>query len=753
MSELFSILRRPPTSAELNEFARRFSECCEDWNNYLGEPIFIHAEGGLEDAELLREELAAAGEADITGILEAYGLLPRELVFVCHPGTGQSHCAPIYTGIREVSLEGGGSVLAEAFHGTEAHLLDAEGSIILIAPGDAAPGLGLGETLLTDCNDDYDQLVKGRPYNPSHVEIMGYALADRMVDQSFDTDPGVVYILADGPYGSRRTLVQGTGSPFVLKGPMRLGMHHVGCRKPVEGRKRLIDLFSFHVGRKWEDMEDFTIQYNTFPFLRGRDDWMKASGGDTPEKMTERHLRNVESDDYVDQICQRWPNEFQFMPPAIRSDPRWVGRFSTSNPCNFLHADESLRYDKGFIIGLMKEEAGPGTAIYPYIPRRLRRDLDVLTVLHTAGALFHLPDPDEIGEAKRADIRRFVADHADRIDEILAIFPDAMKYSTPALLADKALVLQALGRDKRLVAHLPPHLLDDEEVILQANDRSNPSLRFASERLRRDPGFVRRMIEGNGDNIAFSEEWMKADRSFVLEAAHAGSSILKHVPERFKDDDEVMLRVIGDNPFSMRDASDRLRADKNFVLRAIDGGLYYDCVEGPLRSDRDIALRLAQRRPYDFDKFPEAFRDDWEIASAAVSAEGYGHYLKYCSERLRDDPELVLAALTHAPGSLQYAGERLRHDRDFLLRAVDLRPDCLEVILDMPYPDAALKQELTRTAAAKMDRSGGTTSDDDDFDKLLSRLFSQRRKASPDKPDGKAGGELGSHREDEDLPF
>jgi hypothetical protein len=756
MQDLFSIRRRPPTSDELNEFAKRFRDCCDDWSNYLGDPIYINAEGMEEDAESLREELSAAGEEDLVDILRTYGLLPGELVFVCHPGTGQSQCIPVYTGIREVSLEGGGSVLAEAYHGAEVHLLDAEGSLILMAPGNAAPGLGLGETLLTDCNDDYDQLVKGRPYNPSHVEIMGYALADRMVDKRFDTEPGVVYIVADGPYGSRRTIIQGTGSPHILKGPLRLGMHHVGCRKPVDGRKRLVDLFSFHVGRKWEDLEDFTIQYNTFPFLRGRDDWMKASGGDTPEKMTERHLRNFESEDYVDQVCQRWPNEFQFMPPAIRSDPRWVGRFSTSNPSNFLHADESLRNDRGFIIGLMKEEGGPGTAIYPYIPRRLRRDLDVLMVLHAAQDLFHLPEPGEVGGSKRYDIESFVAENAGRISEILEVFPNAMQYATPALLADKSLVLEALRKDCRLVAFLPSELLDDEEVILQANDLSNPSLRFASERLRRDPGFVRRMIDINGQNIAYADEWMQRDRSFVMEAAHAGSSILKHVPERFKDDEEVMLRVIGDNPFSMRDASDRLRADKDFVLRAIDGGLYYDCVEGPLRSDRDIVLHLAQRRPYDFDKFPEAFRDDREIALAAVSADGYGHYLKHCSERLRDDPEFVLAALTHAPGPLQYASERLRRDRDFLLQAVESRPDCLGGILDMPDVDAAFRDELTRVAAEEQARRGQPSPDSDDLPLILRGLFSKGRAGSPKKPDDKPGGGQqppGTSHEEDDLPF
>jgi hypothetical protein len=754
MQDLFTIRRRPPTEDECKEYARRFRYCCQDWSNYLGDPVFITAEGEEENAESLREELAAAAEEDLVDILRNHGAPPRELVFICHPGTGNSHCPPIYTGIREVSLEGRGSVMAEAFHGAEVHLLDAEGALILVAPGHDAPALGLGETLLIDCNDDYDQLVKGRPYHPSNVEILGYARADRMVDMHIHTESGVMYIIGDGPYGSRQTLIEGTGAPHVLKGPMRLGMHHVGCRKPVDGRMRLVDLFSFHVGRRWEDIEDFTIMYNTFPYLRGRDDWMKHSGGDTPDTIRARHLRY--SDDYLGKVCEHWPNEFPFMPAEVRANPEWVKRFGFANPVNFLHADESLRQDKDFVIGLIRQEGKSGASIYPYIPRHLRRDLDVLIALHAADGLFHLPDPEEVGENKRSDIQRFVSENAARISDILGIFPNAMPYATPELLADKPLVLHALAKDKRLVASLPPHLLDDEEVILQANDRYNPSLGFASERLRSDPHFVRRMIDVNGRNIAHAAEWMRRDRSFVLAAADAGSQILQHVQESFTDDEEVMLRVIADNPFSIRHASGRLRADKDFVLRAIDEGLYYECVEGSLRNDHDVILRLANRRPYDFDKFPDMFRDDREVALAAVSADGYGPYLRHCSERLKDDPDIVLAALTHAPHPLKFASARLLNDKAFLMRAIRARPDCLGVFLGMSDADALLKEELARELPGEHSGPDPSSPDDADVTQLLGRLFRKGRTSNPGKKDDTPGGAAdtsGKKTEDDELPF
>lgn len=693
-TELFAIHRRTPTKDDLKAYAIAFRERCPLWQNYLGEYVYMTAEGDEEDSELLTDELGKARSTGLVSILRRYGALPEELCFVTNPSTGSSQAAPIYTAIRQVSLEGRGSVLAEAFHGTEVHLLDAEGAIILVAPADYAPRLGLRETLRIDCNSDYDTQVKGRAYDESHVEIMGYALVDREVDHSFETMPGREYSIRRQISMEPGTAIRGNGKPHAVKGVMQPGRYHVS-RKELESSlgfgEEWTAVTGFHAGLPWKDMDDFTIQYNTFPFLDGRDDWLADPAGPSRQERIATHLENWRKDGYVEKVYLHQPFDFPFLPLQVRSDPEWVTRFCSRRAVNFLGASDSLRNDRDFVIRLINSAERRGADIYPYLPRSLRRDLDVLLAMHAAGRLFPLPDPDDISFLKYEDVRSFIAANLERIREVFEIFPNAMRYAPSGLLADKAMVLSALANDKGLVASLPTHLCDDEEVIMAACGEYDPSLRHASERLRKDPLFVRRMLEVCGRNIEFADDWMKRDRGFVLAAAHAGSRILEHVPAQFTDDEEVMLQVIGENGFSLRDASERLRTDKGFILKALDMGLYYSAIEGPLSGDRDVVLRAMQVHPHEFKEIPAVFRGDREIALAVLSRKGgYGRYIEYCSEALRDDPDIVISALFDTAGNLRYASERLKGDIDFLGRAVMMNPDCLDVIPEPLCSEPAL---------------------------------------------------------------
>jgi hypothetical protein len=693
---MFVIRRRTPTQDDLKAYAKAFRERCPHWQNYLGDYIYMTSEGDEEDSESLTEELGKARSTGLVSILRRHGALPEELCFVMHPSTGGCLSAPIYTAIRQVSLEGRGSVLAEAFHGAEVHLLDSEGAIILVAPGDYAPRLGLRETLFIDCNSHYDTQVKGRPYDESHVEIVGYALADREVEHSFMTLPGRDYsIRRQGSMGPD-TPVRGNGKPHAVRGVMQPGRYHVSL-KEIESSfdfgEEWTVVSGFHAGLRWKDMEDFTIQYNSFPFLDGRDDWFAEPEGPSRQERIATHLKNWRNEGYVEEVYRHKPLDFPFLPLQVRSDPEWVTRFCSRRAVNFLGASDSVRNDRDFAIQLISAGDRPGAAIYPYLPSNLRRDLDVLKAMHAAGRLFSLPDPDDVSFLKYEDIRSFVAANLDRIREVLDIFPNILRFAPTEVFADRHIVLAALANDKGLLASLPANLCDDEEVILAACGKYDPSLRHASERLRKDPLFVRRMLEICGRNIEYAEEWMKRDRSFVLAAAHAGSRILEHVPADFTDDEEVMLQVIGENGFSLKDASERLRTDKGFILKALDMGLYYTAIEGPLAGDRDVVLRAMQVHPHEFKEIPAVFRGDREIALAVLSRKGgYGRYIEYCSEALRDDPDIVISALLDTAGNLRYASERLKGDIDFLGHAVMINPDCLDVIPEPLCSDPALLQ-------------------------------------------------------------
>jgi hypothetical protein len=674
---MFVVRRRTPTKDDLKAYALAFRARCVNWLDLYGDPFFINAEDDEMDGDELFRELKDARAGSLVRLLREHGALPEELFFVCHPETGQSICAPIYTSIEEVSLEGRGSVVAKAFHGAEVHLLDAEGGIILACSHDYPPRIGLGETLYVDCNSDYQTMVKGRLPDEKAVEIIGYARQDRESDHGFETVKGAVYAIRNTLSVDPEVEFRGTGTRYSLEGTRAPGTYRVSRKQP-EGILADFEswqvLHHFPVGLALKDMEDFTLQYNTFPFLDGRDGWVMDAESGTPGERQARHLEHWRREGYVDEVYRCAPMDFPFLPLQVRSDPDWVRKFCDRRPVCFLSASDSLRNDRDFIISMISERGSRPGSVYPYIPRHLRRDLDVLRAMHATGRVFELPDPETVSFLRYQDICGFVAENLGRVAELLKVFPNALRYAPASLLADKETVLMALDRDKGLAALLPPQLLDDEEVVLAACGEYEPSLGLASERLRRDAGFVMRMLEISGRNIEFAEERMRRDRAFVVAAAKAGSDILQHVPRAFTDDEEVMLRVIAHNGYSLRHASDRLRNDKALLLRALDAGLYHDAIEGELRNDRDIVLQAVRSQPHQFEGMPEAFRADREVALAAVSRKGYGYNIRHCPEALRDDEELALAAIRFdGPAALVQISQRLRDDRDFREKAARIQ--------------------------------------------------------------------------------
>jgi hypothetical protein len=429
-----SITRRKATEADLLAYAKAFRDRCADWYNFLGEPVYMalmEGEGAVSRdyppfspfaeeanaAELLKD-LAQAQVADFVPILRQYMALPDQLYTFCRPGIGHTYAEPIYTGLVEVSLEGSGSVIAEAFLGAEVHVLDASGHLIHRDVRSAPiPRLGVGESFFTDLNSDYDTQVKGR-YDERYVRISDY---------------------------------------------------------------------------NQQPLADFTVQYNTFPFLDGRDEWCLYPDRTTREGRMATHLDNWRKEGYLEEVLHRRPLDFPFLPTEVRSDPGWATRFSELHPVNFLSVSEDLRNDKDFVVqlishkrkvihpssGLARELADP-IKVYPYLPCHLRRDMDILRSMHAADLLFDLPWPDDCTPEQCDDIRGFIDSNADRILDVLELFPNALHFG-PTILDrlpqpytdDTDVMLKLVGAHWDALPRASPRLLKDRDFLLQAV-RLNP---------------------------------------------------------------------------------------------------------------------------------------------------------------------------------------------------------------------------------------------------------------------------------------
>jgi len=700
----FRIESFAPDEEQLKAYALAFREAHTRWSNYLGDPIFRSEEGFEEGAEDLREAMAKARPSRLVALLKKFETLPGKLYRVIENATGADEALPVYTGIRQISLEGKGAIIAEAFFGAEIHLLDTAGRILSRYHHEYAPSFGLGQLYLIDCNSLYDSQVKGRRDDPTAMEIAGYAPAHTERSITFWSRKGADYGVRHVGEEDPERMFKGTGGEMTVDALKNLGSYIIFevLKRNKNGEPVHMDSRAAgYVGLEWKHIRDFTIQYNTFPFLNDRDQWVLTAHVMSAEDRRKTFTEKWQDRAFIQTHLERDPFTFQFMPPEIRGDKEWVEAFCQKQPLNYLFVEETLRKDRQLAIELISKAEEYRDSIYPYMPESMRKDLDILIVMKQAGRLFHLPDPGSVGYAKFDDIRNFVGYYRSRIDEVLELFPNALRYAPESMLADRQLVLRALPADSRLLESLPEHLQDDPDIIAAANNKYYPSLKYASVRLRKDPVFVLRMIEKCGQNIRYAPDKMKADRNVVLAAAHSGSQILDHVPEKFRDDEDIMLRMVKENGFALDKASDRLRRDKEFNLKAIGVGAYYrHNIHPSLLDDRDIVLKAMQRHPHEFEHIPERFKADREIVLTVVSRKGgYGNYIRHCPMELRDDPELIKAAVRDSEWNIRHASPRLLADRYFLAEILYDHPGAIRNLPDDMQFDPGLRELADRRRA------------------------------------------------------
>jgi hypothetical protein len=143
---------------------------------------------------------------------------------------------------------------------------------------------------------------------------------------------------------------------------------------------------------------------------------------------------------------------------------------------------------------------------------------------------------------------------------------------------------------------------------------------------------------------------LKNDREIVLEVVKRRGLVLQNVPERFRHDREIVLTAVKNNGLALHFASPELQNDEEIVLTAIrsDGGAlrYANKRFGENKSVVLEALRNNKGDPYLLECVSEKLRDDEEVILAAMENRGEGawYLLRYASERLRNDPEFLKKA-------------------------------------------------------------------------------------------------------------
>lgn len=218
---------------------------------------------------------------------------------------------------------------------------------------------------------------------------------------------------------------------------------------------------------------------------------------------------------------------------------------------------------------------------------------------------------------------------------------------------------------------------DDEEIMLRLMKKLEigPLLSYCSNRLKNDLVFVYEAVKIQEQNFSQAPIEFQNNKNFVLQCIQLSKFLIEDAPEHFLDDKDCAIAAIKRKGLhSLKVISDRLKDDKEVAIAAINyQPACYNFISDRLKNDKEIIL-LALSDEGLMESIPVSYRDNKEVMMAAFSIKHLNpqglQNLQYVSERLKNDSEIVIAAIKQEGFNLQFAPSEFKKDKNLAMLAI-----------------------------------------------------------------------------------
>lgn len=215
---------------------------------------------------------------------------------------------------------------------------------------------------------------------------------------------------------------------------------------------------------------------------------------------------------------------------------------------------------------------------------------------------------------------------------------------------------------------------NDKEVIFEALKVDSRAFQYASHELKDDPDFVRKVITRTHDsfNLIFVSDRLRNHKQFLM-TVDGLSFAYPFLSKKLQYDKDIAMKVIEKRGFAIHQFPSELKNDRDIVYAAVKNfALSYIFVPLKYRKEKEL-IELAVQSNIDFGriykKLPANYKKDRNLIKEALKANGQNYY--EISKHLEMDRELLLAAIeskTPFPWVLKCASDEIKKDKEFVLK-------------------------------------------------------------------------------------
>lgn len=348
------------------------------------------------------------------------------------------------------------------------------------------------------------------------------------------------------------------------------------------------------------------------------------------------------------------PDTLQWASERLRTDPALVGVALAREESALLHVPDRMRSDRKFVKDLLYEIKHMGrcgrhlaAVVFLWASEEIRFDRKFIVELMrtTPGFSYVGARIPSVIRVAPAEVRR---DRSLFLAMVALGRVDALSDFDTSLCCDREMVLQTYRRHRGALHCADQVLVSDRSFIEEAMRIDKDAYQSASHELKTDEDFVRWAFVSMKIPFGWICYSFKRNKAFVLAAIAAAPSrayeILAYTPDNLTEDVDVVYAAVRCNGKALRFSGATPRADKAVVLAAVRKyGNVLGSAHDALFSDRDVVRAAVENSPSALRFASEELKKDPEFVWEAVRKDG--RVLPWVSTNIADYKAVVVQAL------------------------------------------------------------------------------------------------------------
>ena len=248
----------------------------------------------------------------------------------------------------------------------------------------------------------------------------------------------------------------------------------------------------------------------------------------------------------------------------------------------------------------------------------------------------------------------------------------------PEFIHDQAFMLDVVSKGpEEVFDSLPNEMIRDADFMLAAGKRRIQSLRSAHRDLRNDPEFIRAAVQKvDAYAIAYASQELYRNHDFMIDIVTKFPRAVQYT--RMYNDRAFVLEAVKINPSVLRYTHKSVKGDREVVMAAVqkNGEVYYEAMS-PARNDPDVVLAAVTEIGDVFRGLDFPMKNNIAIVMAAIRNGEVLVILQYVPDALKNNADVVSAAIEKTGNSFQYASEELQQTFEMRFAAATTKNDPL----------------------------------------------------------------------------